>query len=153
MNTNNIRLNINCVQYLNIIRITYYSYSYSGTILNPNIIRIHIRPTICARILFVFVFAHSEKKNIIRIRIRFKFWFRILFVFGQNPDSEYYSYSYSVQKTVFADLWSGTGIPLEVGEADVNKEDEDDVNKEKDDETGMEKSSAGVAAPWRRACA
>ena len=65
-------LNIDCVQYSNIIRITYYSYSYSGTILNPNIIRICIRPNICARILFVFVFAHSEKTNIIRIRIRFK---------------------------------------------------------------------------------
>ena len=65
-------LNIDCVQYSNIIRITYYSYSYSGTILNPNIIRIRIRPNICARILFVFVFAHSEK-------------------------NEYYSYSYSVK--------------------------------------------------------
>ena len=41
----------------------------------------------------------------------------------------------------------GSCRTLEVGEADVNKEDEDDVNKEKDDETGMEKSSAGVAAP------
>merc|ERR1711963_633952 len=57
-------LNIDCIQYSNIIRITYYSYSYLGTILNPNIIRIRIRPNICARILFVFVFAHSEKKNI-----------------------------------------------------------------------------------------
>ena len=65
-------LNIDCIQYSNIIRITYYSYSYSGTILNPNIIRIRIRPNICARILFVFVFAHSEKTNIIRIRIRSK---------------------------------------------------------------------------------
>ena len=74
-------LNIDCIQYSNIIRITYYSYSYSGTILNPNIIRIRIRPNICARILFVFVFAHSEKTNIIRIRIRSKFWCRILFVF------------------------------------------------------------------------
>ena len=77
-------LNIDCIQYSNIIRITYYLYSYSGKILNPNIIRIHIRPNICARILFVFVFAHSEKNeyysylysvkilipNIIRIRIR-----------------------------------------------------------------------------------
>ena len=27
-----------------------------------------------------------------------------MFVFGQNSDSEYYSYSYSVQKTVFAHL-------------------------------------------------
>ena len=44
-------------------------------------------------------------------------------------------------------------VNKEVGEDDVNKEDEDDVNKEEDDETGMEKSSAGVAAPWRRACA
>ena len=78
-------LNIDCVQYSNIIRITYYSYSYSGTILNPNIIRIRIRPNICARILFVFVFAHSEKTNIIRIRIRSKFWFRILFVFVFGP--------------------------------------------------------------------
>ena len=66
-------LNINCIHNSNIIRITYYSYSYSGTILNPNIIRIRIRPNICARILFVFVFAHSEKTNIIRIRIRSKF--------------------------------------------------------------------------------
>ena len=74
-------LNIDCIQYSNIIRITYYSYSYSGTILNPNIIRIRIRPNIFARILFVFVFAHSEKTNIIRIRIRSKFWCRILFVF------------------------------------------------------------------------
>ena len=77
-------LDIDCIQYSNIIRITYYSYSYSGTILNPNIIRIRIRPNICARILFVFVFAHSEKNeyysysvkilipNIIRIRIRSK---------------------------------------------------------------------------------
>ena len=86
-------LNIDCVQYSNIIRITYYSYSYSGTILNPNIIRIRIRPNICARKLFVFVFARSEKTNIIRIRIRSKSY------------SEYYSYSYSVQKTVFAHLW------------------------------------------------
>ena len=78
-------LNIDCVQYSNIIRITYYSYSYSGTILNPNIIRIRIRPNICARILFVFVFAHSEKTNIIRIRIRSKIWFRILFVFVFGP--------------------------------------------------------------------
>ena len=78
-------LNIDCVQYSNIIRITYYSYSYSGTILNPNIIRIRIRPNICARILFVFVFAHSEKTNIIRIRIRSKFWFRIIFVFVFGP--------------------------------------------------------------------
>ena len=101
-------LNIDCVQYSNIIRITYYSYSYSGTILNPNIIRIRIRPNICARILFVFVFAHSEKTNIIRIRIRSEFWCRILFVFvfGQNSDAEYYSYSYSVKKTVFAHLWT-----------------------------------------------
>jgi len=66
-------LNIDCIQYSNIIRITYYSYSYSGTILNPNIIRIRIRPNICAQILFVFVFAHSEETNIIRIRIRSKF--------------------------------------------------------------------------------
>ena len=78
-------LNIDCIQYLNIIRITFYSYSYSGTILNPNIIRIRIRPNICARILFVFVFAHSEKTNIIRIRIRSKFWFRIIFVFVFGP--------------------------------------------------------------------
>ena len=78
-------LNIDCIQYSNIIRITHYSYSYSGTILNPNIIRIRIRPNICARILFVFVFAHSEKTNIIRIRIRSKFWFRILFVFVFGP--------------------------------------------------------------------
>ena len=69
-------LNIDCIQYSNIIRITYYSYSYSGTILNPNIIRIRIRPNICARILFVFVFAHSEK------RILF------VFVFGKNSDTE-----------------------------------------------------------------
>ena len=78
-------LNNDCIQYSNIIRITYYSYSYSGTILNPNIIRIRIRPNICARILFVFVFAHSEKTNIIRIRIRSKFWFRIIFVFVFGP--------------------------------------------------------------------
>ena len=78
-------LNIDCIQYSNIIRITYYSYSYSGTILNPNIIRIRIRPNICARILFVFVFAHFEKTNIIRIRIRSKFWFRIIFVFVFGP--------------------------------------------------------------------
>ena len=83
-------LNIDCIRYSNIIRITYYSYSYSGTILNPNIIRICIRPNICARILFVFVFAHSEK--------------RILFAFGPKSDSEYYLYSYSVSKTVFAHL-------------------------------------------------
>ena len=78
-------LNIDCIQYSNIIQIIYYSYSYSGTILNPNIIRIRIRPNICARILFVFVFAHSEKTNIIRIHIRSKFWFRILFVFVFGP--------------------------------------------------------------------
>ena len=78
-------LNIDCIQYSNIIRITYYSYSYSGTILNPNIIRICIRPNICARILFVFVIAHSEKTNIIRISIRSKFWFQILFVFVFGP--------------------------------------------------------------------
>ena len=78
-------LNIDCIQYSNIIRITHYSYSYSGTILNPNIIRIRIRPNICARILFVFVFAHSEKPNTICIRIRSKFWFRIIFVFVFGP--------------------------------------------------------------------
>ena len=78
-------LNINCIQNSNIIRITYYSYSYSGTILNPNIIRIRIRPNIYARILFVFVFAHSEKTNIIPIRIQSKFWFRIIFVFVFGP--------------------------------------------------------------------
>ena len=78
-------LNIDCIQYSNIIRITYYSYSYSGTILNPNIIRIRIRPNICARILFVFVFAHSEKMNIIRIHIRSKILFRLLFVFVFGP--------------------------------------------------------------------
>ena len=78
-------LNIDCIQYSNIIRITYYSYSYSGTILNPNIIRIRIRPNICARILFVFVFAHFEKTNIICIRIRSKFWFWIIFVFVFGP--------------------------------------------------------------------
>ena len=72
-------LNIDCIQYSNIIRITYYS--YSCTILNPNIIRICIRPNICARILFVF--ARSEKTN--NIRIRSKFWFRILFVFVFGP--------------------------------------------------------------------
>ena len=79
-------MNIDCIQDSNIIRITYYSYSYSGTILNRNIIHIRFRPNFCARILFVFVFAHSEKTNIIRIRIRSKFWFRILFifVFGQK---------------------------------------------------------------------
>ena len=76
-------LNIHCIQYSNIIRITYYSYSYSGTILNPNIICIRIWPNICARILFVFVFAHSEKTNIIRIWS--KIWFRILFVFVFRP--------------------------------------------------------------------
>ena len=85
-------LDIDCIQYSNIIRITYYSYSYSGTILNPNIIRIRIRPNIFARILFVFIFVHSEKTNIICIRI----W--------SNSDAEYYSYSYSVKKTVFAHL-------------------------------------------------
>ena len=78
-------LDIDCIWYSNIIWITYYSYSYSGTILNPNIIRIRIRPNIFARILFVFVFSHSEK------RILF------VFVFGQNSDVEYYSYSYSVK--------------------------------------------------------
>ena len=79
-------LNIDCIQNSNIIRITYYSYSYWGPILNPNIIRIRIRPNICARILLVFVFAQSEKSeyysstysvkilipNNIRIRIRSK---------------------------------------------------------------------------------
>ena len=78
-------LNIDCIRYSNIIRITYYSYSYSGTILNPNIIRIRIPPNICARILFVFVFAHSQKTNIIRIRIRSKFWFRIIFILVFGP--------------------------------------------------------------------
>ena len=78
-------LNIDCIQYLNIIRITHYSYSDSCTILNPNIIRIRIRPNICAWILFLFVFAHSEKTNIIRIRIQSKILFRILFVFVFGP--------------------------------------------------------------------
>ena len=45
-------LNIDCIQYSNIIRITYYS--YSGTILNPNIIRIRIRSKFGFRIKFVF---------------------------------------------------------------------------------------------------
>ena len=89
-------LNIDCIQYSNIIRITHYSYSYSGTILNPNIIRIRIRPNICARILFVFVFAHSEKTNIIRIRS--KIWFRILFVFIFGP-----------KNSIRSPLWSGMG--------------------------------------------
>ena len=78
-------LNIDCIQYSNIIWITYYSYSHSGTILNLNIIRIRIRPNIIAQILFIFVFAHSEKTNIIRIRIRSKFWFWIIFVFVFGP--------------------------------------------------------------------
>ena len=78
-------LNIDCIQYLNIIRISYYSYSYWGAILNPNIIPIRVQPKICAQILFVFVFAHSGKTNIIRIRIRSKFWFRIIFVFVFGP--------------------------------------------------------------------
>ena len=82
-------LDIDCIQYSNIIQITYYSYSYSGTILNPNIILIRIRPNICARILFVFVFAHFEETNIIRIRIRSKFWFRIIFVFVFGPKKQY----------------------------------------------------------------
>ena len=66
-------LYIDCIQYSNIIQITYYSYSYSGTILNPNVIHIRIWPNNFAQILFVFVFAHSEQTNIIRIRIRSKF--------------------------------------------------------------------------------
>ena len=70
---------------MNIIRITYYSYLYSGTILDLNIICIRIRPNICAQILFVFVFDHYEKTNIICTRIRSKFWFRILFVFVFGP--------------------------------------------------------------------
>ena len=94
-------LNIDCIQYSNIIRITYYSYSYSGTILNPNIIRIRIRPNICARILFVFVFAHFEKTNIIRIRIRSKFWFRIIFVFVFGPKNSIRSPL--IKKTMFID--------------------------------------------------
>ena len=92
-------LKIDCIQYSNIIRITHYSYSYSGTILNPNIIRIRIRPNICARILFVFVFAHSEKTNIIRIRIRSKFWFRIIFVFVFGPKN-------SIRSPLFPMHWS-----------------------------------------------
>ena len=36
-------LNIDCILYSNIIRIPYYSYSYSGKILIPNNIRIRIR--------------------------------------------------------------------------------------------------------------
>ena len=90
-----------------VIRITYYSYLYLGTILNPNIIRIRIWPNICAWRLFVFVSAHSEKNEyysysyslILKKRILF------VFVFGQNSDAKYYSYSYSVKKTVFAHLW------------------------------------------------
>ena len=114
-------LNIDCIQYSNIIRITYYSYSYSGTILNPNIIRIRIRPNICARILFVFVFAHSEKHeyylysysvkilipNNIRIRIRSKKQysltsvlyhgvFRLMFDIWRKE----YSYSFHLQSNL-----------------------------------------------------
>ena len=77
----------------------YYLYSYSGTMLRPNIICICIRPNSCARILFIFVFGHNSEPeyysysysakylctNIIRIRIR-SFW-----------ENEYYSYSYSVK--------------------------------------------------------
>ena len=86
-------LNIDCIQYSNNILFVfifghnsepeYYLYSDSAKYF--------------ARILFVF--AHSEKTNIIRIRIRSKFWYRTLFVFvfGQNSDSKYYSYSYSVK--------------------------------------------------------
>ena len=99
-------LNIDCIQYSNIIRITHYSYSYSGTILNPNIIRIRIRPNICARILFVFVFAHSEKTNIIRIRIRSKFWFRILFVFVFGPKNSIRSPLHWEQNKKSVDLQS-----------------------------------------------
>ena len=71
-------LNIDCVQYSNIIRITYYSYSYSGTILNQNIIRIHIRPNICARIFWkneYYSYSYSVQNlipNIICIHIRSK---------------------------------------------------------------------------------
>ena len=92
-------LNIDCILYSNIIRITYYSYSYLGTILNPNIIRIRIQPNICARILFVYVFAHSEETNIIHIRIWPNIFARILFVFvfAHSEKNEYYSYSYSVK--------------------------------------------------------
>ena len=113
-------LNIDCIQYSN-IRITYYSYSYSGTILNPNIIR--IRPNIFARILFVFVFADSEKTNIIRICIRSKFWFRILFVFVFGPKNRIRSplvkiymmvvvqnqFYHSMTIMKFGGFWSGTG--------------------------------------------
>ena len=84
-------LNIDCIQYSNIIRIIHYSYSYSGTILNPNIIRIRIWPNIFARILFV-LYSLILKKQIL-----------FVFVFGQNSDAEY-SYSYSVKKPVFAHL-------------------------------------------------
>ena len=86
----------------NIYIYIYYSYSYSGTILNPNIIRIRIRPNICARILFVFVFAHSEKTNIIRIRIRSKFWFRIIFVFVFGPKN-------SIRSPLWQKLWESLG--------------------------------------------
>ena len=112
-------LNIDCIQYLNIIRITYYSYSYSGTILNPNIIRIRIRPNICARILFVFVFAHSEKTNIIRIRIRSKFWFRILFVFVFGPKNSIRSPQkiWSRKKSIgFRKVWSQKNVSVLVSE-------------------------------------
>ena len=115
-------LNIDCIQYSNIIRITHYSYSYSGTILYPNIIRIRIRPNICARILFVFVFAHSEKTNIIRIRIRSKFWFRILFVFVFGPKNSIRSplVGLSTWESIFRfqrgiqsfGIWIGTGCWL-----------------------------------------
>ena len=48
------------IRYSNIIRILeaeyWYSYSYSGDFLKPNIIRIRIRVIFSKRILFVFVF-------------------------------------------------------------------------------------------------
>ena len=85
-------LNIDCIQYSNIIRITHYLYSYSGTILNPNIIRIHIRPNILHE-YYSYSYSLILKKRIL-----------FVFVFGRNSDAEYYSYSFGQRNSIRSPL-------------------------------------------------
>ena len=74
------------------IRIIHYLYSYSVIFSN--------------QLIFVFVFGGKNLTNIIRICIRWKkITNNIRIRIWQQKNYEYYSYSYSVLKTLFAHLW------------------------------------------------
>ena len=67
----------------------YYSYSYSGDFLKPNIICIRIRAIFSNRILLVFVFSDFLKPNIICIWAIFSNLISFVFVFGWFSQTEY----------------------------------------------------------------